>query len=135
MGCVSSKEAILDAARSGNLADLRRLLDSGVSVDAKDKVRPSARAQSAALTRSPRWDAQDGLTPLHLAADEGHTECAKLLLDKGADVNAKSNVRPSARAQPAALTHSPRCTGGQDGARLGEGRADARASLTSSAGS
>jgi len=47
MGCVSSKEAVFEAARDGNLADLRRLLDSCVSVNAKDEVRPSARAQTA----------------------------------------------------------------------------------------
>ena len=38
---------IHDAAKSGNLAELRRLLDSGVSVDAKTIVRPSARVQTA----------------------------------------------------------------------------------------
>jgi len=33
----------------------------------------------------------DGWTPLMCASSNGHTECAKLLLDSGADVNIKSN--------------------------------------------
>ncbi|MBQ7607277.1 MAG: ankyrin repeat domain-containing protein, partial [Desulfovibrionaceae bacterium] len=32
---------------------------------------------------------EDGHTPLHWAAGNGHTEVAKLLIDKGADLNAK----------------------------------------------
>ena len=35
---------------------------------------------------------QDGWTPLHWAAQKGSLEVVKLLLDKGVDVNAKTNV-------------------------------------------
>ena len=35
---------------------------------------------------------QDGFTALHHAADDGHTEVARLLLDRGADVNSKNKV-------------------------------------------
>ena len=35
---------------------------------------------------------QRGYTPLHIAAEKGHTEIASLLIGNGADVNSKSNV-------------------------------------------
>jgi hypothetical protein len=38
----------------------------------------------------------DGLTPLHKAARSGHSEIVKLLLDHGADVNAKTDYGYSA---------------------------------------
>ena len=37
--------------------------------------------------------AQKGITVLMHAAAKGHTECARLLLDAGADANASANVR------------------------------------------
>ena len=40
---------------------------------------------------------QDGYTPLIYAACGGHADCARLLLDAGADKNAKDRVRASAR--------------------------------------
>ena len=41
--------------------------------------------------------AQDGSTPLHLAANNGRLECAQLLLDRGGDKDAKNNVRAQAQ--------------------------------------
>ena len=35
---------------------------------------------------------QDHQTPLHWAAMRGHTDVVKLLIEKGADVNAKDKV-------------------------------------------
>lgn len=35
---------------------------------------------------------QEGLTALHLAAEGGHCDCVKLLLEVGADVNAQTQV-------------------------------------------
>ncbi len=40
--------------------------------------------------------AQDGRTALILAARWGHADCARLLLDAGADKEVKSDVRASA---------------------------------------
>ncbi len=39
---------------------------------------------------------QDGQTALMKASAKGHAECARLLLDAGADKEAKANVRASA---------------------------------------
>ena len=36
---------------------------------------------------------QNHQTPLHLAAKGGHTDIVQLLIDKGADINAKNEVR------------------------------------------
>jgi len=35
--------------------------------------------------------AEDGASPLFLAAQEGHIDCVKLLLDNGADANLATN--------------------------------------------
>ena len=40
--------------------------------------------------------AQFGCTALMLAAEKDHADCARLLLDAGADKNAKDEVRASA---------------------------------------
>jgi ankyrin repeat protein len=61
---------LLDAAEKGNLEEVKRLLDKGAEVDARDIG---------------DW------TPLHLAADKGHTDVVRLLLDRGADVEASTD--------------------------------------------
>ena len=35
---------------------------------------------------------QDGDTPLHIAAENGHTEIASLLIGSGADIHSKDKV-------------------------------------------
>jgi outer membrane protein assembly factor BamB len=61
-------EALRAAAAAGNLADVQALLDAGVAVDAP---------------------ARHGNTPLLFAADKGHLDVARLLVARGADVNAR----------------------------------------------
>jgi len=60
------------AAKTGDLAGVQAELDKGVDVDEGD-------------------DSWPGMTPLHYAADEGHTEVVELLIANGADVNAKND--------------------------------------------
>ena len=70
-------EALRDAARAGDLATVTRLLDAGVPVDAK----------------APRH----GQTPLLFAAGEGRLDVVRLLVERGADVNARETLlRPDA---------------------------------------
>jgi ankyrin repeat protein len=61
-------EKLFKAARYGNVSDARELIDAGADIHAKDE-----------------WQ----MTPLHLAAENGHTSVARLLIEKGhADRNA-----------------------------------------------
>ena len=73
MGSVGSKaaEAICQAAKEGNTAEVRRL-------HAEEDAKTSAR------------DKQWGLTPLHLAAERGHAGTIAALLEMGADIEALS---------------------------------------------
>jgi hypothetical protein len=64
----TKEDELLRAIRQGDLAAVKALLDQGVAVDTKF-----------------RYDR----TPLSFAADRGQVEIVKLLLERGADVNAK----------------------------------------------
>ncbi|GLU21283.1 hypothetical protein SLE2022_374290 [Rubroshorea leprosula] len=57
-------------AREGELGNLIKCIESGVSVDLKDS---------------------EGRTPLHWAVDRGHRNITELLVSRKADVNAKDN--------------------------------------------
>lgn len=59
-------EALSDAARKGDAAAVKKLLDEGVDVNTKFRY---------------------GTTALSFACDRGHVDVVKLLLDRGADVN------------------------------------------------
>ena len=59
------------ATRDGNIEAVRQHLDAGADVNAKD---------------------EDGWTPLHWAAWEGHRQITELLIVSDADVNAKDEI-------------------------------------------
>jgi len=59
-----------EAARMGDLATVTRLLDAGIPVDAP---------------------ARNHVTPLMLAAERGNMDVVRLLLERGADLNAKES--------------------------------------------
>ena len=64
----ATAEELFDAARSGDRARVARILDAGIDVNAK------ARYNAIALM---------------FAADKGHLEVVRLLLDRGAEINAE----------------------------------------------
>jgi ankyrin repeat protein len=61
-------EQLYEAARKGDAAEVKALLDKGADVDAKFRY---------------------GATALFKAAERGHTEVVKLLIERGANVNVK----------------------------------------------
>src|SRR5437870_12792516 len=68
LGAADSKEELFGAARKGNVAAVKALLDKGVDVNSKNAY---------------------GATALSYAADKGHLEIVKLLLAHKATVNVK----------------------------------------------
>ena len=62
---------MLDAAESGDLDAVKKMLNAGAPVNGLG---------------------DDRSTALHLAAQEGHVDVAKLLIEKGADINAKDDI-------------------------------------------
>ncbi|KAJ6677382.1 ACYL-COA-BINDING DOMAIN-CONTAINING PROTEIN 2 [Salix viminalis] len=63
-------DAIHSFAREGEVNNLIKCIDGGVSVNLKDS---------------------EGRTPLHWAVDRGHLNIAEVLVGKNADINAKDN--------------------------------------------
>jgi thioredoxin-like negative regulator of GroEL len=76
---------LIEAAKNGDTAQVKALLDKGADVNARDK---------------------DGLTALMWAAAGGRTDIVKALLDKGADVNAKTSYGYTALMWAAAGGHT-----------------------------
>ena len=78
----SNNDDFFAAARRGDVAAVKAFLDKGVDVNAKT---------------------QYGATALAYAADKGHTELVKLLLERGADPNVRDtfyNATPMSWAAP-----------------------------------
>jgi ankyrin repeat protein len=83
-----------EAAWHGHSEICKVLMSKGMDPDATDDVRrapprvppePPCSSGSAALSWVHVCGAQEASTPLHYAADNGHLETVKVLLDKGAD--------------------------------------------------
>ncbi len=72
VGCGGPSVDIWTATAQGNIESVKRQLDSGVDVNAKNNAE---------------------MTPLHYASMMGHKEVSGLLITNGADVNAKSQFQ------------------------------------------
>lgn len=69
-----SSEGFFESARTGNVEILKRELDNGAQIDLSEP--------------------KSTLTALHFAAQEGHLDAVRLLLERGANINSK-NFRSS----------------------------------------
>ena len=90
-------EALCENAYEGNTAEVVRLLEAKADVDGRD-------VSSAPRLRLPSADdigpscMQDyGWGPLMAAADNNKVEVAKVLMDRGAEIDAEDDVRSSIR--------------------------------------
>ncbi|XP_030462548.2 protein VAPYRIN-like [Syzygium oleosum] len=95
-------EAVLMAARRGDVAGLSSLLRGGATTDYRDQyglaplhaaaIKGHEEAMGLLLNYGLDVECRDneGHTPLHLAVERGSIETAEALIDKGADVNAAS---------------------------------------------
>ena len=76
---------LLNASQSGELEEVKRLLNAGAEVNTKDN---------------------DGRTALMAASRYGHTEIAKVLISKGADVNARDMIGYTALTMSCVTGHT-----------------------------
>ena len=87
VGCGNPEadRALLKAAEKGNIKAVKQAIADGADVNANDKDFV--------------W------TPLHYAVRHGHKEIAELLIEKGANVNAKNKYRTTPLHRAAAWDH------------------------------
>ena len=98
-----STRDFMEAAAVGDVAEVTRILETGIDVNSKNAMGYVALRESVVnnhvdvcrllLDRGARVDERDdmGWTALHWAAHKGHAGIVNLLLERRADVNAKNN--------------------------------------------
>lgn len=87
----SGGTAVMFAAAGGHPKCTKLMIDEGASVDAIATATPDYLEKLAQMieegTVDPDEDPHvDGVTGVHVAAEEGHLECVELLIEAGADV-------------------------------------------------
>jgi len=87
----SGGTAVMFAAAGGHPKCTKLMIDNGADVNAIAVARPDYLEKLAKMiedgTVDPNEDPHvDGVTAVHVAAEEGHLECVQLLIDAGADV-------------------------------------------------
>jgi ankyrin repeat protein len=97
---IQMHEKLMTAAKDGDVAAARAALDSGVDKEREDKMVRGRRRQgvlhrhaTAVRMLIVMRRVQSGITPLSLAAENGHLGVVQLLVERGADMNTKVVVR------------------------------------------
>ena len=110
---------IHNAARNGNVTDVRALLNSGANINARDNDGSNALIWAARfghlatvrelLDRGANINARSnsGWTALICAIYYGHLAVVRLLLDRGANINARDHFGQTALFHAAANGHLP----------------------------
>jgi len=78
-----SGEALFDAAKEGNVADVQRLIAEGADVN----------YQYGYVTYDYHSEVDGKRTPLHAAADEGKVTAMKVLIEAKANPNAETKTK------------------------------------------
>ena len=83
-----------EAAEKGDVQEVKRLLERGEDVDVRTtrERTPPDETKPAFLSALESTLDSSGSTPLHVAASNGHAEVVALLLENGADPNAKNRI-------------------------------------------
>jgi ankyrin len=89
---------LMAASRTGNVEALKALIDLGANVNAKETYR--------------------GTTALMWAADEAHAPAVQYLIQRGADIKARSNPAPRGRGPALGKANDPRRAVAAQGAAL-----------------
>jgi Ankyrin repeat len=114
-------EELIAAAEAGDVRKLRELIGKGANINAKDSVRVGCAESCLQVPPTSLACAQNGDTPLHYAAYNGHVDAVRYLVEKGANINATNNVRErgciALRVLASCLTVL--CAGWMDAAPLG----------------
>jgi ankyrin repeat protein len=100
----SGGTAVMFAAAGGHPKCTKLMIDEGADVNAIAVATPKYLEKLAKMikegTLDPNEDPHvDGVTGVHVAAEEGHLECVNLLIEVGADVTVLDKDAAAARGQ------------------------------------